>query len=121
MTPNHLSRMTAVAISWGILSCGSDKATDTAAAAQDACLPTWDGWTDGFIASWCRSCHSASTPDRRGAPEGTDLDTEADALALADRIRARVLDARTMPVGGGVPQEELDLLEDWLTCAASSP
>ncbi len=107
-------------LSGGLLSCGSSKSIDTASAVHDPCLPTWDGWTDGFIATWCRSCHSASTPDRRGAPEGTNLDTEADALALADRIRARVLEERTMPVGGGVPQAELDLLEDWLTCASSS-
>jgi len=81
------------------------------------CLPNWDGWADGFFATWCRSCHSVHTPDRRGAPEGIDLNTEAEAIALRHRIQARVVDDATMPVGGGVPPDELRILEDWLTCA----
>lgn len=116
--------MRAMLFSAGLLGCGAGKAAETgntAAAATtaetaDACLPTWDGWADGFFSTWCRSCHSETAPDRRGAPVGTDLDTEAQAIALLDRIRTRVVDEGTMPMGGGVPADEMQILEAWLSC-----
>lgn len=102
------------------LGCGTETAdTGTTKAPADGCTPTWDGWTDGFMATWCRTCHSETTPNRHDAPEGVDFDTRQQVLDQADRIRARVLDERTMPLGGGVPDEELELLEAWLTCASS--
>ena len=107
----------------GLAGCGAPKEADSApAAVADTgssaadCLPTWDGWADGFFTTWCRSCHSADAPDRRGAPEGTDIDSEAQAIALRDRIRARVVEQGTMPMGGGVPEDEMRILEAWLSC-----
>ena len=110
----------------GLFACGTGKAAETGsssapAGASGECVPTWDGWADGFFATWCRSCHSEDAPDRRGAPTGTDLDTEADVIALRDRIEARVIDEGTMPMGGGVPEDELRTLEAWLSCVESAP
>lgn len=76
---------------------------------------TWDNWAAGFFGSYCRSCHSADTPDRRGAPVGVDFDTEAEVRGFASAI-TRSLDNGTMPIGGGVPEAELERLEDWLAC-----
>lgn len=107
---------------WAV-GCGAKAPADTGVSmattstTTSTCLPTWDGWADGFFATWCRSCHSATAPDRHGAPDGTDLDTEAQALALADRIHARVVVEGTMPLGGGVVEDDLTLLDAWLACA----
>jgi hypothetical protein len=80
-------------------------------------LLTWENWGAGFFAGYCRSCHSAATPDRRGAPASVDFDTSAQVSGLKGAIRSSVLDAGTMPYGGGVPPEELDRLRVFLDCA----
>ncbi len=82
----------------------------------DAPDVTWDGWAHGFFLTWCTSCHSRNTPDRRGAPEGVDFDRESDVRNQAARIEARVLVEETMPVGGGVYPDELSLLQVYLEC-----
>lgn len=81
---------------------------------------SWDAWGDGFFATYCRSCHALSAPDRHGAPDGVDFDVEADVIAQAERVRARTLDLGTMPLGGGVPQADLDALDAYLRCGLGS-
>lgn len=100
----------------GLLSACAGPVEDSVAACDGASAVTWEAWGDGFFRTYCRSCHSADTPDRRGAPEGSDFDTLEQVVATTDRIRVRVLDEQTMPVGGGVGQDDLDLLEDFLAC-----
>ena len=80
-------------------------------------VPTWAGWTQGFFRTWCNACHSSAAVERNGAPVGVDFDAEAGALRWRDRVRARVLDEATMPIGGGLYPEDLALLEAWLDCA----
>ncbi len=85
----------------------------------ESCEPgdtTWDSWGAGFFGSYCRSCHSSSTPDRRGAPEGVDFDTEAQVLANLEGVHRSVLTEGTMPRGGGVPDVELERLRAYLAC-----
>lgn len=88
--------------------------TDTA----DACAgaPTYAGWAVGFFTTWCRSCHSESAADRREAPEGVDFDSAAQIAEHAARVRARVIDEGTMPVGGGLSGDDLAMLDRYLTC-----
>jgi hypothetical protein len=97
---------------------GSPGETGTPLPAECADAPevTWDGWAHGFFLTWCTSCHSRNTPDRRGAPEGVDFDRESDVRDQAARIEARVLVDETMPVGGGVYPDELSLLQVYLQC-----
>ena len=80
------------------------------------CSVNWDGWTDGFFATYCRSCHSVTTAARYGAPEGVDFDTRDDVIRWAERIRIRVLEQETMPLGGGVIPSDLEPLDRWLHC-----
>lgn len=80
------------------------------------CSINWDGWTDGFFATYCRSCHSVTTAERYGAPEGVDFDTRDDVIRWAERIRFRVLEQETMPLGGGVIPSDLEPLDMWLQC-----
>jgi hypothetical protein len=77
---------------------------------------SWDAWGDGFFATYCRSCHAATAPDRHGAPDGVDFDQESDVEAQVDRVRARTLELGTMPLGGGVPQADLEALDAYLRC-----
>ena len=76
----------------------------------------WDGWADGFFATYCRTCHSPDSPDRRGAPVGVDFENPQDVLLHQDAVWRRVIDEQTMPVGGGLLDEDLLLLEQYLSC-----
>ena len=82
----------------------------------DAPGATWASFGDGFFAFYCRGCHAAETPDRYGAPEDVNFDTREDLRLHADRVRVRVLDEATMPVGGGVYPDDLVLLDVLLRC-----
>ncbi len=70
------------------------------------------------LTTWCTACHSSALAGtvRNGAPDGVDLDTLAGARTWADRVRARALDARDMPYGGGIPEAERARFEAWLDC-----
>lgn len=97
----------------------ADTADTAVAEADPACAEgpavTW-AWADGFFTTWCTSCHSVHTPDRRGAPDGVDFDTEADVRASADAVRSAVIERESMPIGGGVYPDDLVLLEQYLAC-----
>ncbi len=99
-----------------LLACAPDPALDSSS--SDACVPTasWDGWGQGFFATWCGSCHSATTADRRGAPVGLDFDTAAQVHAARAAITQATLTASTMPVGGGLSSADRTLLEAYLAC-----
>ena len=43
-----------------------------------------------------------------------------DVRAWSDRIRIRVLEEETMPMGGGVPVRTLTVLDAWLDCLESA-
>lgn len=88
----------------------------TATPCVDAPGATWTSFGDAFFAFYCRGCHAAETPERNGAPVGVDFDTLEEVAAQADRIRVRVLDEETMPVGGGVYPDDLVLLDVFLSC-----
>ncbi len=76
----------------------------------------WDSWAQGFFRGYCTACHSRAVQDRWGAPEGIDFDTEADVYSLRLQIQSAVLDTNRMPVGGGVLEEDLMLLQIYLSC-----
>ena len=98
------------------LACTPDP-HDSGADCTDATALTWANWADGFFANYCRACHSLGTPDRYDAPEGVDFDSEAEVRNWAERIRVRVLDEGTMPVGGGVYESDLQRLQEYLSCS----
>ena len=104
--------------------CAGDKADTSPAASADTAAAwcaagpqlTWDNWAAGFYRSYCTSCHSAQTPDRNGAPAAFNFDTEADAAANAAITRHVVLDEPSMPIGGGVFDQDLVYLDRYLHC-----
>ena len=96
-------------------------AEDSATATSDACddIQYDVSWTDigrPFFKTYCTACHSVDAPERFDAPESCNFDTEEDVITWAERIEVRVLDEGTMPVGGGVPEEDLELLRVYLEC-----
>ena len=89
---------------------------DTAAPLPEPCDVRWDAWASGFFTTYCQSCHSETSPHRYDAPKSVDLDDIEDVRAWSERIRIRVLQEETMPMGGGVPDTELSRLDGWLDC-----
>jgi uncharacterized membrane protein len=121
--PLHAARLAALALV-GLCACGDDGGegkdsplpADTGACA-DAPVLTWANFGAGFLIENCQSCHASTSPDRNGAPESVTFDTEAEALALQDRILIRAAgDAPDMPPEGGITEEDRHRLELWLTC-----
>jgi uncharacterized membrane protein len=94
----------------------TDTGTDAACLEPD--LPTWEAWGEGFFVTWCQSCHSRTTPQRAGAPDGIDFDNAGDIRSQANAIRRTVLDAESMPVGGGLNEADREALDLLLRCGA---
>lgn len=95
---------------------GEDSAADTAGACADAPHATWVSFGDGFFATYCRACHSATTTERFGAPPGVNFDTLDDVRSFEASIRRTVIDEQSMPEAGGVYEDDLYLLDWFLTC-----
>lgn len=101
----------------------SGEPSDTAPCTREPAL-NWQNFGQPFMQAYCDSCHSSLLREdqRQGAPMGIDLDSYADAVRWAPRIRARVLlpEPPEMPPGGGPTTDELALLDEWLSCAVEA-
>ncbi len=104
-----------------LLACSSspDSAlTDSACGAEEESWSlTWSSWGQGFFRTYCDACHAADTPQRFGAPEDLTFDTLEQVRQWDSRIRVRTLEQGDMPLGGGVHEDDLLLLEAFLDCA----
>ncbi|GEM_PF-2223752 len=90
--------------------------SDTGDGCVDARDLSWESFGHGFFRTWCTSCHGEAAADRNGAPPGVDFDTEAQVETWVAAIRRTVIDDATMPKGGGVYDEDLALLDEYLRC-----
>ena len=97
-----------------------DTAVDTGSGCEDAQELSWSSFGHGFFRTWCTSCHAEAAADRHGAPAGIDFDTEEQVAAWSDAIRRTVIDDATMPMGGGVYDDDLELLDEYLRCGVES-
>lgn len=114
MAPTIAEVCCAVLLALLIACTGTD---DTAATCDSGPDVTWPNFADGFFATYCRSCHSASAVDRRDAPPTVNFDTAAEVRDLEERVRVRVIEEGTMPAGGGVTEDDLLLLQRYLDCS----
>ncbi len=64
--------------------------------------------------TYCNACHGAATPNRFGAPEAVHFDTQEQVRDQAARVESTVLEDGTMPVGGGMREEDLEGLRRFL-------
>ena len=122
-SPARSSPPLLVGAGWGIalaglaLCSGCSAGDDSSAACSDVeAAVTWENWGAGFFSDYCRTCHSASSVMRRGAPPGVDFDSLVEVQNWAAAIRLQTLDTGAMPVGGGVPPEALEQLDVFLRC-----
>jgi uncharacterized membrane protein len=74
------------------------------------------------IAQRCLSCHSQYQTDRTlgPAPGGVTFDTPESIARLAERIRVRAVETKTMPLANktGITEEERGLLGRWISVGA---
>jgi uncharacterized membrane protein len=74
------------------------------------------------IAQRCLPCHSQYQSDRAfgPAPGGVTFDTPESVARLAERIRVRAVETRTMPLANrtGMSAEERGLLARWIAAGA---
>jgi hypothetical protein len=104
-----------------LAACGDDDepVVPAPACGQDVPLVTWETFGDGFLTTYCQSCHSSESIDRRGAPGNVYFDTEPDALKWSSQIlTVAASEAPTMPPNGGPGEGDRELLGIWLTCFA---
>ena len=116
---------------WLCVGCGDGKATadaeDSAAPADSGAAAeisgcegvgelSWDNWGRSFFRTWCAGCHAADAPDRHGAPDTIVFDTESQVFDQRTLIRDSVLESGRMPLGGGLPDAEAEILDLYLRC-----
>ena len=89
------------------------------AGCEDAAEVTWDNWGQSFFRTWCAGCHAADAPDRHGAPQALIFDSEGQVSEHRWLIRDSVLQSGRMPLGGGLPQAEAEILDIYLLCGLS--
>ena len=68
-----------------------------------------------FMTQYCIGCHGLVSSNRQGAPVDVTLDSMDNILEHLDVIRAEIL-LETMPPSGGVTQEGIDVVVQWLDC-----
>ena len=102
------------------LSTPKGSAAPSAAAATDA-VPPFHA-VRVVIAQRCLPCHSQYQSDRTlgPAPGGVIFDTPESIARLAERIRVRAVDTKTMPLANktGMTEEERALLARWISGGA---
>ena len=76
----------------------------------------WSTWGQPFFRTWCSGCHGADAPERYGAPDWLVFDTEAQVYNHRSLIRSSVLERQSMPLGGGLPEQESESLDLFLRC-----
>jgi uncharacterized membrane protein len=96
--------------------CTGGPSVDTAACSDAERMVNWENFGAAFFQDYCMGCHAVGVDDRYGAPTDLNLQTLAQVRTHADAIRRTVLDTGSMPVGGGVDEESLVLLDTFLAC-----
>jgi uncharacterized membrane protein len=92
-----------------------------AAATPSAGVPAFAA-VRGIVAQRCQTCHSQYQTDRAfgPAPGGITFDTPESIARVAERIRVRVVETRTMPLANktGMTDQEREVLASWIAVGA---
>ncbi|MCH7701661.1 MAG: hypothetical protein IID37_08230 [Planctomycetes bacterium] len=111
---------------------GDDDGNDNAnAPCTDLTYENFVGTMDGFMATYCTTCHSSALTgaERQGATEGIDFDTMAGVVAQLNGIRERAVEAVQDGDGSPMPPQtadafptadEVDQLAEWIGCEAQA-
>ena len=68
-----------------------------------------------FMTQYCIGCHGIVSSNRQGAPTNVTLDSMENILTHLDTIRHELL-LETMPPSGGVTEDGIELVIEWLNC-----
>ena len=96
---------------------GTAETGEVPAHCSDAPVLTWANFGESFLTQYCQACHSASSPNRNGAPEDVRFDTEEEAWSWAEEILSVTTSTPPrMPPEGGVHEDDQQKLTWWLDC-----
>jgi uncharacterized membrane protein len=89
-----------------LIACGGGGGEGTGSVCPTDNPPTFDNFGEAFFATYCTSCHSATSANRVGAPADINFDSEAEISAQAADIDSQAAagpDATNtaMPLIGG--------------------
>ena len=68
-----------------------------------------------FMTQYCIGCHGTMSSNRQGAPTDITLDSLENILTYLDIVRDELL-SEEMPPSGGVTEESIELMVQWLEC-----
>jgi uncharacterized membrane protein len=92
--------------------------------------PTFSGFVQPILQARCLACHSASTP--LGGWDASSYETVSrtgenapvtDAGDVESSLLARLiqgLDGKSMPPGGSLPLDEIQIIVDWIAAGAKN-
>lgn len=90
-----------------------------------AAAPVPFATAEGIVKARCVACHATkpTDPSYAAAAAGISLDTPANIVALAERIKARAVDSTSMPMGNvtGMTEDERKTLGRWVAEGAKGP
>ena len=105
----------------GAIFLSTPKAAATAPAMQADAVPPFHA-VRSVIAQRCQPCHSQYQSDRSfgPAPGGVTFDTPESIARLAERIRVRAVETKTMPLANktDMTEEERELIGRWIAAGA---
>lgn len=112
------------ALVMSLAACEGGADTGSTCPPGGAAAPTYATFGQAFFANYCTECHSASSPNRHGAPSDQNYDSEADIVAHATDIELQAAAGplainTSMPEGGrgGKPSDdERKQLGEYLAC-----
>ena len=98
-----------------MLGCESEEVYSLRDTAIDCNTVSYANVGEPFMTQYCIGCHGMVSSNRQGAPTDVTLDSKANILMHLDIIRSELL-SETMPPSGGVTEEGIELVVQWLDC-----
>ena len=84
----------------------------------DDVVVTYESFGRGFLIENCQSCHASTTLDRNGAPFDVVFDEREQVEEYLDDIYRVILSENaSMPPNGGITEDDLLFLSQWLICS----
>jgi hypothetical protein len=100
-----------------LAACSGETPEDTASACADAPVMGWADVGQPLLLEYCDTCHTATSPQRQGAPEDVVFDTYEQVEALrVSMLYVLQSDPPVMPPLLTVPDNDQELMISWLSC-----
>ena len=107
--------MMGLLVSMFVFGCGSEEVYSVIDTAIDCDTVSYANVGEPFMTQYCIGCHGMVSSNRQGAPTDVTLDSMENILTHLESIRDELL-LETMPPSGGVTEEGIELVVQWLEC-----